>query len=164
MSDKLKAVIYYLIDKKRLKDMTPKKLQKILYYCYSWNLVFTAENDSSEELKNSKLFPEVFEAWVHGPVVKVVYNKYKNSKASVIETSTFDESSLSCLNADELENIDEVIEIYGDFTGNQLEDLTHEEEPWREARGELTPLEICTEELSDKTIYNYYGKLVYGQK
>ncbi|EGE9348465.1 hypothetical protein IBL91_003145, partial [Listeria monocytogenes] len=47
------------------KAMTPKKLQKMLYYAYAWTLTLT--NDNPDDLKN-KLFPEKFEAWVHGPV------------------------------------------------------------------------------------------------
>ena len=35
MSEKLRAVIAYLIDVKKVRNMTPKKLQKMLYYCYA---------------------------------------------------------------------------------------------------------------------------------
>ena len=55
MENKLQATIKYLIDSK-VTDITPKKLQKMLYYCYSWHLVLTAEDDSEDELSSSKLF------------------------------------------------------------------------------------------------------------
>lgn len=50
--------------------MTPKKLQKILYYTYAWGLVFF--NDSSDTIDNRE-FNGTFEAWVHGPVDTEVY-------------------------------------------------------------------------------------------
>lgn len=156
MSDKLKAVISYLIDVKKVQDMTPKKLQKILYYCYAWYLTLTAENSSEEEIDNAKLFPESFEAWVHGPVIPKVYNKYKNNKNRVIENSNLN-VDLSVLTEDEKSTINEVIEVYGMLNGNQLEIISHSEDPWIEARGDKRSLDYCTTNLSDKTIYSYYA-------
>ncbi|EGT1937145.1 DUF4065 domain-containing protein, partial [Listeria monocytogenes] len=55
-------------------SMTPKKLQKMLYYAYAWTLTLT--NEKEDDLSN-KLFPEKFEAWVHGPVIPEIYHEYK---------------------------------------------------------------------------------------
>ena len=49
-------------------DMTHMKLQKLLYYCQGFSLV----------LLGHPLFPEVIEAWLHGPVVPVVYQAFKH--------------------------------------------------------------------------------------
>ncbi|MBS1456852.1 MAG: DUF4065 domain-containing protein, partial [Clostridium sp.] len=49
-------------------SMSNKKLQKICYYIYSWYLT----------LYNHKIAPLKFEAWVHGPVSRELYNQYKN--------------------------------------------------------------------------------------
>lgn len=155
MSDKLKSVIAYLIDVKKVSNMTPKKLQKMLYYCYAWHLALTAENAEISEIENSKLFNESFEAWVHGPVIKKVYDKYKNFRNKEIDSSGFEFDS-KMLTGDELGTIDEVIEVYGEFNGNELESISHAEDPWIEAREGKRALDICTNKLSDVTIFKYY--------
>ena len=55
-------------------SMTPKKLQKLVYYAYSWYL--TLVNESKDDL-TAKLFTSRLEAWVHGPVFPELYQKYK---------------------------------------------------------------------------------------
>jgi uncharacterized phage-associated protein len=54
--------------------LTPKKLQKLVYYAYAW---FIALNNQSAEEIESVLFEEAPEAWVHGPVFPSLYAKYK---------------------------------------------------------------------------------------
>lgn len=44
------------------------KLQKLLYYAQGFALA----------LLDKPLFDEDFEAWAHGPVLRCIYNKYKN--------------------------------------------------------------------------------------
>lgn len=134
-------------------EMSPKKLQKLIYYAYAWTLVF--HNDSSDELDN-KLFDEPIEAWVHGPVVRELYSKYKpygyNDIPKVTEVKSFPEDIEATLS--------EVWEIYGDFNGNQLESLTHSETPWIEAREGLRPMDSTDKKLDDKTIFEFYSKEV----
>lgn len=155
MHEKLQATIKYLIDS-GVNDMTPKKLQKMLYYCYSWHLALTAEDDSDDEIIYSKLFNADFEAWVHGPVISEVYEKYKKNKYSEITDSEIDIEVDDFLNSDEIDSINQVIEAYGDLNGNQLEQLSHSELPWIKARGECKPLDICKNKIEDKVIYNFY--------
>ena len=155
MENKLQATIKYLIDSK-VTDITPKKLQKMLYYCYSWHLVLTAEDDSEDELSSSKLFNADIEAWVHGPVIAEVYEKYKKNKYSEITDSDIDIEVKDFLNDDEIDSIDQVIEAYGHLNGHPLEQLTHSETPWIKARGECKPLDICKNKIEDKEIYNFY--------
>ena len=54
-------------------DITPLKLQKLLYYCQAYSLGLYGEI----------LFSNIIEAWEHGPVVPEIYNKYKSHKASI---------------------------------------------------------------------------------
>lgn len=77
MDKKLQATIKYLVDDNEVPDMTPKKLQKMLYYCYSWHLALTAENGDVDEILSSRLFDAKFEAWAHGPVIREIYLEYK---------------------------------------------------------------------------------------
>ena len=43
------------------------KLQKLLYYAQAWHLA----------IYDTRLFPERFQAWVHGPVIPEIYHRYK---------------------------------------------------------------------------------------
>ncbi len=43
------------------------KLQKLVYYAQAWYLA----------IHDQPLFNEEFEAWIHGPVIPVLYQKYK---------------------------------------------------------------------------------------
>ena len=152
MSNKYTAadVASYYLTKDRL---TPKKLQKLVYYAYSWVLVFF--NDDPDNL-NEKLFNDPIEAWVHGPVVATLYSKYMGNgyeKISKLQAHTMGDMS------EELKDVlDQVWGAYGHLDGNQLEGLTHSERPWIEARGELTPFERSNNRLSDKTIFEFYAK------
>lgn len=129
--------------------MSPKKLQKLLYYAYAWTL--TLENDGINSLDN-KLFNEAFEAWVHGPVIPNVYHQFKEYGYQPIERSDeevrFDEETEEILN--------QVWDEYGHFTGNQLESITHQETPWINARAGLSALEPGNKPISDEDIFSYY--------
>lgn len=62
--------IIWLVNKdadKPLGSLTPLKLQKILYYVYT---TYLKKYDES-------LFPEPFQKWQYGPVVKEVYHEFK---------------------------------------------------------------------------------------
>lgn len=132
-------------------EMSPKKLQKLVYYAYAWSLVFF--NESSDTIEN-RLFNEKIEAWVHGPVVRELYVKYKpfgyrNIDQKPEEEPKFDEEIKDVL--------EQVWDMYGGFNGNQLESLSHNEKPWEEARGDLLPLDSSNQNLNDKTIFEFYG-------
>ena len=52
--------------------------------------------------------------------------------------------------------MEQVWDVYGIYTGNQLESITHKESPCIEARGNCPPAEACTNEITDKSIYRCY--------
>lgn len=135
-------------------SMTPKKLQKLLYYAYAWYL--TLQNESSEELDN-KLFDEEFEAWVHGPVVYSIYDKYRHKGYNEIEKF---EGQLPQFDEDTLDILEQVWDEYGHFNGNELESITHQESPWINARKGYGPLDRCNEVINDKDIYECYIKRI----
>ena len=148
MSDELQKVIKWFLSKK---EMSPKKLQKMLYYAQSWTI--TLENENASNIKN-RLFRENFEAWVHGPVIPVVYHEYKHFGYSNIpqinENIEFDE---------DIENIlEQVFEVYGGYNGNELENITHQEEPWQKARAGFSSLVLCQNVISEKDMFEYYVK------
>jgi uncharacterized phage-associated protein len=126
--------------------MTPLKLQKLCYYAQAWSLVW----DGVE------LFPDDFQAWIHGPANYDLYCKYKNFK-TISEVS--EDYNINSFNSQQLETLDAVWDAYGKFSGKYLEQLTHEEEPWIITRGNL-PAGTGSNRIIEKNIIKeYYSKL-----
>ena len=122
------------------------KLHKLLYYVQAWNLA----------LYDKPLFNEKFQSWVHGPVSRVIYDRFKGTKNML---STIDRKDIpDCLDLPEsvASHIGEVLEAYGDFSGTQLEELTHKELPWIKAREGLERFERSTRAISEDDMRNFY--------
>ena len=132
-------------------DMTNKKMQKMLYYAYSWYIV--GYNDS--ENVNKVLFIEQPEAWIHGPVFPTIYDKYKIFGWNIIPKFT-EEIDIDI----ELKTfLDEIINVFGKYDGDQLELMTHNEFPWKNARNNLDSTLPSNNKIQLKDIYNYYSAL-----
>lgn len=126
-------------------SMSPKKLQKICYYAYSWYLT----------LYDKCLFDDgKFQAWVHGPVNPKLYDKYKGYGWREIPTN--DKPVLD----DELKDfLETILNTFSEFNGDQLENMTHNETPWIEARVGLEPEMPSNNVISDETIKLFYSRL-----
>src|SRR5262249_21516885 len=109
------------------------KLQKLVYYCQAWHLVWDDE----------PLFKARIEAWANGPDVPKLYPQHRGSYR--LDSSPSGDSSN--LTASETETIDAVIKYYGDKSGQWLSELTHRESPWRDARKGLAPGERGNNEI-----------------
>lgn len=128
-------------------SMSPKKLQKLAYYAYAWVLTLMNENEDDLDIK---LFDSRIEAWIHGPLLPELYHEYRGK--SMIPQK----SSVPCFDEDIEDIMEQVWDVYGIYTGNQLESITHRESPWIRARGDCSPVETCTNEITDRSIYCYY--------
>uniref|UniRef100_A9A748 Putative prophage protein (Ps3) n=1 Tax=Methanococcus maripaludis (strain C6 / ATCC BAA-1332) TaxID=444158 RepID=A9A748_METM6 len=128
-------------------SMSHKKLQKLCYYALSW---YSAVYDK-------ELIPTVeFEAWVHGPVIRELYENYKSYKFFDIpkETEKPDFSK-------ELNNfLDSIYETYGEMSGDELESLTHQEEPWINARMGLKDYESSKNIINNEIIKKFYRNMM----
>ncbi|CAL28426.1 MULTISPECIES: Panacea domain-containing protein [Staphylococcus] len=148
MSNELKKIVEWFLSQQ---SMSPKKLQKMLYYAQAWCV--TLSNETSEEIEN-KLFDDKFEAWVHGPVIPEVYQTYK--KYGYNNIPKIDENIQ--LEEDIEDVLIQVMDVYGNFNGNQLENITHQEKPWIDARIGYSPLENCNEIITEEEMFDYYIK------
>lgn len=125
------------------------KLQKLLYYIEAWHLGILGTNFYSPS--------ENFEAWVHGPVNRNVYERFAETKFLYSDISLNDRiNNNPQLNKDDKEFVDYILENYGRFTGMDLETMTHNEQPWQEARGGLGPFDACNKIISVETMKSYY--------
>jgi len=111
------------------------KLQKLAYYAQGF---YSAIYDKS-------LFQEEISAWTHGPVVEDLYHQYKQHGSSLIQP--IDEFDTSVLSHNELELIEEVYEVFGQYSAWKLRNMTHEERPWleHESNAEVIPKEVISE-------------------
>lgn len=130
-------------------QMSPKKIQKMLYLCYGYYLATYNTDDNN---LNDEIFQNNFQAWVHGPVDPDIYNIYRtagyaNLSIEIFENN-FDEKTQKVL--------DYVFDKYGNITADDLESITHLQLPWKEARGKLSSIDPSTKTLSTKTIFNYF--------
>lgn len=127
------------------------KLQKLLYYIQAWNLAY----------EKKPLFNGTFQAWIHGPVNRKVYNLFKDTKYmySSITVKDLDEVDFSFpnLSAEDKVFIDGVLEVYAPLSDVQLEKMTHDETPWIEAREGYLPYERCETDICEDTMATYYG-------
>lgn len=127
------------------------KLQKILYYIQSWHLA----------LENEPMFDGKFQAWIHGPVNRDIYNRFKDTKYmySSIDMSDLKDVDMSFSTLTEANklHVNSVLEVYAPFSDTQLEDMTHRENPWIEARQGYEPHQRCEQEINEQTMRDYYA-------
>ena len=97
------------------------KLQKLVYYAQGYHLA----------LFDEPLFEEHIEAWLHGPVVPSLYREYKQCGVAPIPSP--EDMDFSKFNNEEKEFLDEVYDVYGQFSAWKLRNMTHEDEPWRKS-------------------------------
>lgn len=131
---------YFLSKNQELTDI---QIQKLVYYAYSWYMVFH---------DGKKLFDERPEAWIHGPVFRTLFDSMKDYKKF---------SDLSCveqMGKSNSEFLDKIYNVYGKYSGNELERMTHSESPWINARNGLQPHEFSQNKIDDRDIISYYGQ------
>ncbi|MES9964559.1 MAG: type II toxin-antitoxin system antitoxin SocA domain-containing protein [Candidatus Sedimenticola sp. 20ELBAFRAG] len=127
------------------------KLQKLLYYVQAWHLVF----------ENDPLFDGKFEAWVHGPVSRSIYGRFASSKTLYSDIAIPDCQegfSPAALSERERNHVDRVLSVYAKFSGPQLEDMTHREDPWVKARDGCEPWDLCDNEIDEALMRSYYAQ------
>lgn len=146
--DGAKCIISYS-DREYGYQVTPLKLQKLLYYLQAWSLVFNDE----------PLFENALEAWIHGPVVPSVYRAYKHLGASRIQ----DNGSKPTLEERQENVLQAVLSTYGSRDGRFLENLTHSEDPWVKARLGLAATDKSSRKISLQDMKNFYTPFVLSK-
>ena len=95
------------------------KLQKLLYFAQGWSYVSFKK----------ELFSDELEAWQHGPVCASIYHDFKyRVPFEKIETNEMTEE----LGKKAVDFLEAVWEAYKDWSGWELEMLSHQEGPWKE--------------------------------
>lgn len=143
---KLEEAVAYLISQCR--DITPLALQKLLYYTQGFNKVFNGEY----------MFTEDCEAWIHGPVYRGIYEKYKSCGYGIMDYIDKKEVT-NFLSSRDLEILDVIVDCFGIYSGKVLEKMTHAETPWQKTRGELALDEYSNRVIDKELIEQYFSEV-----
>jgi uncharacterized phage-associated protein len=144
-------VASYILEKQPKKQpLTAWKLQKLVYYCQAWSLVWDEQ----------PLFREPVLAWANGPVTKELYDQHKG----LFYVKKIPKGNPQHLSSNQKDSINQVLKGYGDKSAQWLSDLTHMESPWIEARKGLNPGERGEVEISLASMAEYYSEVnLWGQ-
>ncbi|GAA5003147.1 Panacea domain-containing protein [Acinetobacter puyangensis] len=156
-------IVDYANNEMKYKNLTPIKLQKILYYVYVNCLT----------KHNYKLFDDSIEKWKFGPVVNRVYHSFKTYGTSHIDATVdnykftdradggfsfeiipFNKRIIeNSLVADEIKA---TINQYIDMAPFDLVEKTHKEIPWKKFESDILS-GIKGLVYSDEELINYFG-------
>lgn len=128
-------------------EMSAMKLQKLMFYAQAWNIVW----------QERELFPDEFEAWANGPVLPSLYQVHRGMFS--VTSDLFHDGDSRRLSHVERANIDKILGFYGEQTAQWLSNLTHQERPWLEARGNLPPGANSNDIIRKSAMHEYYSAL-----
>ncbi len=130
--------------------ITNQKLQKLLYYAQVWYLA----------LYGRRLFPEDFQAWIHGPTQPDVYAAYSKFGTGPITAP----NSVWELSNALSQHIEHVFESYGHLTAFDLARLACSEMPWIAARAGVPSDEPSTNVIDVNTMKSFYKSRLNDQQ
>lgn len=110
------------------REISNLRLQKLLYFVQAKILVETGDT----------CFDDTMEAWDYGPVVPIVYHEYKIFGSLDISLGYME------VNIDKkiAKFIDLIIDYCSNFPTYQLVEITHNQNPWRQAYKRGAKIEI----------------------
>lgn len=99
-------------------DLSPMKLQCLLFYIQSWHL----------KLYNQPLFDDFIERWDCGTIIRDVHNEFKTFESSPITSFATDALGYQPFIQDHdtmtKELIKRIFDVYGKFSSTQLSNMT----------------------------------------
>jgi uncharacterized phage-associated protein len=133
---------------RRTGPISAMKLQKLIYYCQAWSLVWD----------DKPLFQSNIEAWMSGPVVRELYEKHRGKY--IVSADDFTEyASKSVLSPEQQETINIVLRSYANKSAQWLSDQTHHEKPWQIAREGLSESDRGSNRISLESMAEYYSSI-----
>lgn len=134
-------------------SMTHKRLQKLCYYAFAWDFA----------VRNGNLIKDCeFEAWVHGPVNRPLYNMLKGSRLKELTPTDIKVSTNHISDPDDIDFLESVWATYGEYGANSLEIMTHRELPWKNARTGCDAFDSCQNVISTDDMKKYYSSVYIG--
>lgn len=100
-------------------DITNMKLQKLCAYAQAYALA----------LLDRPLFPEIIQAWKHGPVIPEAYGQYKSQGRNALSTDIELAEARTAFTSEELYILETVNGYYGRYTASALRNMSHSDFP-----------------------------------
>jgi len=108
-------------DKEAGDTISNMKLQKLCYYAQGFSLA----------MLNAPMFSEHIEAWMHGPVVPQLYQRYSQYGSGSIPPPAEPLANIAArFSSEQLKVLGDVYDEYGQYSAWRLRNFTHEEPPW----------------------------------
>ncbi|WP_378144831.1 Panacea domain-containing protein [Cnuibacter sp. UC19_7] len=117
------------------------QLQKLLYYAQGWTLAWFGK----------MLFQDEIEAWQGGPVVPEVWAAGKSGNLARTTAGELPPAQKAV--------VDAVYDCYGNHGGRALSERTHQEQPWKDARGDLGPGQRSSQPISRRTMRRFFTEV-----
>lgn len=119
----------------RVSNLSPMKLQKLLFFAQSWSLARNGE----------PLIDEFFCRWQYGPVIISLYHEFKEYGAGIVSAygGHIIEKQGNLIKMRPIVGdsdtvtwklIEDIVRVYGAYSGPQLSAITHEDgSAWKES-------------------------------
>ena len=127
-------------DNDEREGITNLKLQKILYFAQAYFLAKLGR----------PLFKDDIEAWVYGPVIPAIYQKYKSKKSNPI----IDGDESPKISDEDKQALKVIWETFGGYSASRLVDISHAHSPWKEA------FKAKNKIISKQSLRDYYKPLL----
>ena len=141
--------------------MSHLKLQKLLFYCDAYHLAYF----------DTELVSDKFEAWVHGPVCRRVYDSFKDKSVLYADIAySYNDGDVDVdgefrrLTTDQQDLLTDVLSTLSTWTGLQLEQATHSEAPWKNARRGYGEADKCSIEISKSETETFYREELQNEE
>ena len=141
----LKNSVFLFYSKAHGDWVTNLKLQKLIYYAQAWHLA----------LYKTPIFDDPIQAWIHGPVVYSVYNRFKHHRWDPITNTPPNPNLPTSL----IKHLEEVYDVFGSYSAFDLEKMTHNETPWINARGGMSIDQPSHNPISQQDMAVFYSNL-----
>ncbi|MCU5331948.1 type II toxin-antitoxin system antitoxin SocA domain-containing protein [Bacillus wiedmannii] len=141
---KIEEVANYLLYKND--DITPLALQKLLYYAQGFCKMFTG----------TYLFEDDCEVGSHGPIYRVIFDKYKAYQYNNLEVNYDSTNQLTQI---EKELLNCVVNTLGCYSGKSLEKMILLDLPWKVAVLELEDNDLYKPILEKEEIDNCFNTM-----
>lgn len=133
--------------------MSHLKLQKLVFYCDAYSLAYFGK----------ELVTDNFEAWVHGPVCRRLYDTLKDksklySDVGYSYDGTDVDAEFAKLSSDQQDLVKSILDQLSKWNSLELETATHQEMPWQKARMGYGEADKCNVVISKQDMKEFYGK------
>lgn len=146
------------IDEKVYEGISHLKLQKILYFSQAVFLVVKWESAFDEEIY----------AWKYGPVIEEIYETFSRERSKwntpLSKEDILDKDFNTIIEVKDKKLLLDVWKEFGQYSANQLVQITHSHSPWKDAFNILDSmwwLSSWNKSIIEKSVIkNYYTGLI----